>query len=578
MTRYFKGRHGLIAIALVAAAALVAGKMALSAVRSDRDKQEVATMTEKMKTICVGRFLIDLPEQAKHSFQGAFLEGFDIRVFPETDTAFRARVADREIELRNPKPDYDGEVKQLEAATDLKVSDFIGRMFVYGRKTTYWFEGPSNRVESTSVQIEGYANANGFSVNFSKKFADPERLDVLRNLLAQLRLNPEDKIPDEPGFCIDHAYFREPLTADQGERVTMLAGLPAHSDLTIMFDTIAGVRPAKDGLLARAKKGDEGDSAEVKARSKQLNAGTRAINGIPGEQILERFIERNAANTFAFMWESPATADNVFRPALSLEMQAGVNHRAGGKPVQSSVSEKALLDLWGKISSSIRVRPAEPPKVSAAEPPPAPIGTYAWAGDRCPESGWWQCSAGGAGVLGGQRQYLKQGERIPQALLLPPQTLWEKVKGLQRSYETKTPTSWKLIDKRSRERVVPAVPLAPATIVASNATTTAGANGPGAAEQSPPVGTFAPTGIPCPARGWWHCEESHALDGTRWFAQGSLLPAATFTVPAEVFGKSGNGPKVIQRRVTWRLVRYAQSVAAIDLSPSSGSASADSGA
>jgi hypothetical protein len=540
MTRYLKGRRAQLAIALLAVGAIVTGNLALSAVRSDRDKQEVATMTEKMKTICVGRFLIDLPEQAEHLLQGAFIQGFDIRVFPETEDAFKARVANRETALQYPKPDFYGEVKPLEVAKDIQVSDFVGKIFVFGRETTYGFK-KRERFEVTSVQIEGYAHANGFSVNFSKKFADPERLDVWRNLLAQLRLNPEDKIPDEPGFCIDHAYFREPLTADQGERVTMLAGLPAHSDLTIMFDTIAGVRPAKDGLLARAKKGDEGDSAEVKARSKQLNAGTRAINGIPGEQILERFIERNAANTFAFMWESPATADNVFRPALSLEMQAGVNHRAGGKPVQSSLSEKALLDLWGKISSSIRVRPAEPPKVSAAEPPPPPIGTYAWAGDRCPESGWWQCSAGGdgTGVLGGQRKYIKQGERIPQALLLPPQTLWEKVRGQQRSYETKTPTSWKLIDKRSRERMTPAVPLAPATMVTSSATTTAAANGPGAVEQPPPVGTFAPTGAPCPASGWWHCEESHALDGTRWFAEGELTAGGDVYRAARRFRQVG---------------------------------------
>jgi len=77
-----------------------------------------------------------------------------------------------------------------------------------------------------------------------------------------------------------------------------------------------------------------------------------------------------------------------------------------------------------------------------------------------------------------------------------------------------------------------------------------------------PLGSYVRTGEVCPASGWWRCEESHALDGTRWFARGSLLPVATFQLPAGVFAKSA-GPEVIQRRSMWQLVRHAEaSVAA----------------
>jgi hypothetical protein len=51
--------------------------------------------------------------------------------------------------------------------------------------------------------------------------------------------------------------------------------------------------------------------------------------------------------------------------------------------------------------------------------------------------------------------------------------------------------------------------------------------------------------------------EPNSLDGTRWFAQGSLLPAATFQVPAGVFAKS-SGPDLIQRRTGWQLMRYCE--------------------
>jgi hypothetical protein len=48
---------------------------------------------------------------------------------------------------------------------------------------------------------------------------------------------------------------------------------------------------------------------------------------------------------------------------------------------------------------------------------------------------------------------------MPQALLLPPQTWWEKFRGLQPSHEAGTPTVWTLVDKRSRQRTTPGAPL-----------------------------------------------------------------------------------------------------------------------
>lgn len=123
------------------------------------------------------------------------------------------------------------------------------------------------------------------------------------------------------------------------------------------------------------------------------------------------------------------------------------------RPVGASLSEKAMIDLWYKMSSSIRLRPTESRKVTAAASSVASLGTIATAGETCPFTGYWQCNEGGDGVtvLGGQRQYLRKGQRMPQALLLPPQTLWEKLRGVQSSFESKTKTLWRMVDRRSRE-------------------------------------------------------------------------------------------------------------------------------
>jgi hypothetical protein len=242
------------------------------------------------------------------------------------------------------------------------------------------------------------------------------------------------------------------------------------------------------------------------------------------------------------------------RPYLLLNMETGTNPRPGGKPVDSSLHEDAVLTLWDSISSSIRLRKSDPPP---SDPPPDPLapklGTLATAGDVCPQSGWWKCREGGPGVdvQGGSVQWIRKGDRMPQALLLPHQTLWQKLRGLQPSIEPSQLTTWKLVDKRLRPRTPTLVALAPPGPASVAAET------PADASPVVSVGTNVRTGEVCPASGWWRCGETHALDGTRWFPRGSTLPAATFQMPAGMFGRSA-GPEVIQRRSTWQLMRQAE--------------------
>jgi len=177
----------------------------------------------------------------------------------------------------------------------------------------------------------------------------------------------------------------------------------------------------------------------------------------------------------------------------------------------------------------------------------------------------------------GQVQFLRKGERMPQALLLPHQTLWQKLKRVQPSMEHAQPTTWTLVDKRLRPRRSAAVALVLAGMPAAGMPA-AGLDLDG--DDAPLVqpGSHARTGEGCPASGWWRCEEPHALDGTRWFARGGLLPAATFQVSAGVFGKSA-GPETIQRRSVWQLMRHAQSpaAAAVPAVPDRSDAGAPSG-
>src|SRR5437763_943539 len=92
-------RRGWRELIVLLAALACAGSWAGGQVRSIRDRSEVAKMTEKRKTVCVGRYLVDVPAQAEVGLSGVMLDGFEIETVEESEATFRQRVAAREAAI-----------------------------------------------------------------------------------------------------------------------------------------------------------------------------------------------------------------------------------------------------------------------------------------------------------------------------------------------------------------------------------------------------------------------------------------------------------------------------------------------
>ncbi len=538
----------LVTLGVLALAAM----LYVSAVQSREDVKKVDNMTDRMKTVCVGRFLIDVPAKAQVNLRLGLVEGFEVARRNESPDAFAARLQTREAEL-SAKNNMLGR-KSMESIKEIQSLGFSGKVFVHGRYRGYGIEQGQRKYFET-ISVEGYIHKGDATYSFVANTYSPDRTGVLPTLLAQLADRAENEVPSEPGFCISGALLRDPSNPARSESIAMSASLPGHPDLGILFWTNSA--PAQgDSLLKRHEAAME---PLTRARTRTLREGERAINGYAGEEVAIKVTELNFATVFSFVWETPGSDDNVLMPHLSLELDTGMSPRAGGAPVQSSLSEEAVVLLWDKISSSIRLRPTGPGALTEPMTPLPPLGTIAEAGDRCPQSGWWLCgeASNGVSVLGGERQYLCKGQKMPQALLLPPQTLWQRLRGLQSSYEVDTRTLWKLVDQRERDRSAPALPLAQATLAAQASGNQLNGKLLSGVEPGVAIGCIAKTGMQCPASGWWRCEESHALDGTRWFAVGSLLPAATFEIPSSAFGRTFGKTQAIQRRSMWQLVRQS---------------------
>lgn len=323
-------------------------------VRSMRGKAEVAKMTEKKKTVCVGRYLIDVPADAIVGLGHQRLGGFSIDTIEESEAAFRERLAQREIEIQ-AEADAKGHSEEgMEHARDLGVPGMSGRTWVYGRSRGYLMEG-DRRVAMESVSVEAHAHAGGLSFALSADSTDESSVQAAEALLARLQLRGDDEVPAVPGFCVQRAVFAEPLPSHKTEHIVMFLDLPAHPDLGMVLASLPGGRSGPD-LLARAARTDAAAGMIESFLVTKLRAGKRNLNGLDSEENLERVRELNFARTYAFMWEVEGVEGDPLQPFLSFELQAGLNRRTGGKPVNASLHQDALLALWDSISSSIRLR------------------------------------------------------------------------------------------------------------------------------------------------------------------------------------------------------------------------------
>lgn len=558
-SRRIRWLGGLLALAMALVSCLA------NSVQTLQDKQKVARMTDTMKTVCVGRFLIDVPENAQVHLGRAFVGGFDISsTIGETDEDFERNLRQMEAELAGPQEE--GRRSRIESVNVIASDSARGKVLAYDRRRIPTIK-QGRLGEAEVVSVQGMIRLPGLTISAK---ADRMSLDVgqrLERLLKRMRPLAMGELPDESGFCIERAIVSDPFEQGGNESVVMFAGLPAHPDVNIVLSTMAATNRAP-GLLERNARSADSEPFLMRMAFTNLRERQRSINGLPGEELLIRVREPNFTTGYSFQWEMAGKPEDPYPPLLTLELESGTNPVGGGRPVQSTLSEEAMLDLWERITSSIRVRPTESARKSAPMAPTVALGTSALAGEVCPDSGWWQCGDGGegVGVFGGERQYLKKGQRMPQALLLPPATLWQRLRGMQPSYESSNPTLWVLADKRSRTRVA-----APPGLAHALPPTDAGIVPAGSlpfATTEALIGSVAKTGAACPASGWWRCEDSHALDGTRWFAAGSVLPAASFRM--QIHGRGPGHPELIHRRSAWRLVRHAEAPAGADAPQNSG--------
>jgi len=326
---------------------------------TEQEKQNVSELTQKLKTWCVGRYLIDVPADALTS-GGATVQGVTIEPEAMSHEAFLQEIADRQTELRG--------TKSIDAYPFLYADDQVDGL------DTYYFiyrgnlsDGPANRVFEAykwdhgyrfKVGIEGsdYLHPDQTYKSYIKALAVlndvPEKTRLVFDIVKRLRWRAEDEIPAEPGLCFLGAFL--PGKAGEKENVSTQFVLASNRDVSIGIESNSGIREPTT-LLQR---GDQIGAGIKLIGGRIIRKGPVALQGVNAEELV--YVGKTDSGMMASgaTLEANSTTSSAQSPLLTLDLSTGSPNAHLDGPVRAaSMSESEAVALWDVVSRTLRPRP-----------------------------------------------------------------------------------------------------------------------------------------------------------------------------------------------------------------------------
>lgn len=297
-------------------------------------------------THCVGRFLIDLPEDAEYA-GGYFEYGFaKIERQSMEHSAFLQEFDSFEKRLRNTRHKSGTSLLLKGEAPDDNTR-------VYG----YWKED----FLDVSVALSGYRWLHGQRY-LAKSGADPDRIEGaamrLGIILANLRAM-QTNVPTSKGFCIEQALIADDGTS-KNESLNMRFRLKNHPDIVLDIATTRNTGEPPESLLSRKPSvfSGLGILGATLGGIRNIRDGDRKIGDHPGQEWLMKAPNEQGQKAHLFTWEAPGLYRDALHPQIRFDLQSG-NFDGGLEPRPISMTDKQMLDLWDRILNSLRLRPTD---------------------------------------------------------------------------------------------------------------------------------------------------------------------------------------------------------------------------
>lgn len=309
-----------------------------------------------MRTHCIGRYLIDLPEEYELTpgseltlYYGLGKDFDSVRVMLPRQQGNQPQfmqLLNKEVgalksghHFRSANKNMLASVKEIDKQMALVQSYSSARQMESLRLHLY------TEKEDAIIRLEDF-----------KYSQDPRTAEHIESQLIRIAQNTRfAPTPDKagPGTCLGTAV----IDAKQDGEVFMLAfKSERHPDAIISIDMSSLPEKGDGGLLQRVS-GKAGLLRMLDFSSTTLRKGKRQIAGRAGEELLDAGKEDGKVQRY-FVAETLVTEpSSLNRPVIAITLSmGGQKDERSNEPLDPSLSEKESLAWWDAIVGSIRPR------------------------------------------------------------------------------------------------------------------------------------------------------------------------------------------------------------------------------
>lgn len=326
---------------------------------TNEEKNNLTKLTENLNAHCVGRYLIDMPEDTLVS-GGAKIQGVTIESEIISQDVYQKDIANRGSELRGQK--------SIDAYPFLYADDEVD-----GPNTHYFIhrggvsKDPGNRV------FEAYKWDHGYRFKFRIDGTDflhpdqtqdplvkqigiksdvPEKTHLIFDLVKRLRWRESGEIPMEPGICFLGAFLPGKATGRESAWAQFV--LEKNPDVSLIFKDDFGGRNTAT-LLQRSDQ----IVADLKAvGGRAIRKGTFLLPSIDAEEWLFAGKRNTGVQGTKCLLEANSITSNSKSSLLTLELDTGSSNAFMQENIKSaSMSESEAVALWDVVSRTLRPRP-----------------------------------------------------------------------------------------------------------------------------------------------------------------------------------------------------------------------------
>lgn len=306
------------------------------------------TVSAEKQTICLGRFVVDVPKDAFVVANSSKYRWDAVDVTPRiSHEGFIQFISEKENKLRSTRHEREKSLlKHFHKSGDGTSATMV-----------FWATPDSEYV----YQSEGYKWIRGFQF-LVKGNADDDRAlskaEKIGRTLSELHFRRNGEIPSVPGFCIDNGYFVGEPAWPHLEETFVHFRFKNNPDVMLTISTETNGERLNDGLLARTEKRSIPDAyKELAKRVKTLRRGQHPVGGIQGEETLDSVPGGDTYSVHMFFWEATGKPRDLYAPSIVVNLETGETLDAEKR--RPSLTDQQAIELFDSIVNSVRVRPTD---------------------------------------------------------------------------------------------------------------------------------------------------------------------------------------------------------------------------